>query len=89
MKPLLLVALLLCAACPPTPPVPTPGEATCADVCHHYQVLGCAIAQPTSEGASCVDVCKVVQESNVISWNLQCRAHAETCEAVERCERAP
>lgn len=86
---LALWALLVCAACPaPKPPAPPPGAATCADVCKHFDELGCEAGRPTAHGATCLDVCRNVQESTVVAWDLDCRARAVTCAAADTCEAA-
>jgi hypothetical protein len=97
MRALLIGILFVGLGCPhnptPTPVPPTPGAmdasgpATCADVCQHESVLGCSGAQPTPNGASCVEVCANVQASGIISWDLVCRANAATCEDIDACEK--
>lgn len=86
------------AACPkPYPPPVPPGPdvdastpdtrpATCADVCAHAAALGCRWSRPTPNGATCETVCLNIM-SSVISWDLPCRIQAESCAAVEECER--
>jgi hypothetical protein len=83
----LLLAFLFLTAFPGCPPInPTPGAATCADVCAHAQALGCISAQPTAKGASCVMVCENLQNSGLPKWNLACRAAAASCSAMDECQ---
>lgn len=94
---LALLALVALAglACPrPLPPPVPPGPdqpdaavATCADVCRHAFALDCSWYRPTPGGASCTAVCVNIQTSGVVSWDLSCRVQAETCAAIELCER--
>lgn len=71
---------------PPKPPVPPdPSAVTCADVCERMSKLDCAAAKPTAEGASCLDVCRNVQDSGIVRWDLACMAHAASCDAVDAC----
>jgi hypothetical protein len=84
---LVLILLAGCRAPAPPPPVPPPGAATCADVCRHYQELGCLAGRPTPRGSSCEVVCLNVQASGAIRWNLDCRAGAATCAEADRCEQ--
>lgn len=86
MKRLALLVLLATGCPPPKPPVPPPGAATCADVCHHLAELGCPAAKPTPKGTPCTEVCANIQSSGVITWNLDCRASAPSCDAADRCE---
>lgn len=84
---LLLLAIFVsaCSAVPAPSPKPEP-KATCADVCARGVGLGCAFALPTEGGATCVEVCNNVQSSGIIEWDLECRASAASCEAVDLCE---
>lgn len=82
----LAVALAGCPKPLPPPPPPPSGPATCADVCQRMSQLGCPGAQATAEGATCLDVCRNVQESEIGTWDLDCRARASSCEAADACE---
>lgn len=86
MKRYALVGALLLCACPPKPPTPPPGAATCEDVCRRYAELGCEAGRPTANGVSCVEVCRNVQESTIVAWDLGCRVRALTCDEADRCE---
>jgi hypothetical protein len=79
--------LLLLTACPrPAPPGPPPGRATCYTMCARAAELDCEFAKPTPNGAACVQVCDNTVESGLIRWNLDCRAGALSCDAMEACE---
>jgi hypothetical protein len=70
---------------PPVPePTPTPVETTCEAVCAHGDQLGCDWA---ATQANCSEVCNNVQASGILRWDLDCRIKAETCAAVDECER--
>lgn len=69
---------------PPKPPAPPTGV-TCAEVCEQMTKLSCEAAKPTAEGASCLDVCRNIQDSGVVSWNLNCMVAAQSCSAVDAC----
>lgn len=84
---------------PPTPPynppnpyssdsaVPDPArQYTCADVCKHGFDLNCPWAQPTPNGATCLDVCNNIQTSGVITWNLACKSTQPSCAAIDACK---
>ena len=71
----------------PIPPEPRPSGASCTTMCDNMRELHCEAAKPTAGGASCEDVCENVQSSGIISWNLECRSSANTCEDVDNCER--
>jgi len=85
MYALIIFFLFGCGAVQPTPIVVE--NATCEQVCKHMTALDCPSAQPTPNGASCVEVCENVQSSGMIEWNLDCRAAAATCESADECER--
>lgn len=96
------VLLTHCAGCPPPPPVPPgpdggvetdaaldappAAEATCADVCAHWAELGCVEAEPTPAGATCVETCENLLSSELVDWDLGCRARVQSCAAIDRCE---
>ena len=85
MKRALLLGALLVCACPTPRPKPPSGAATCADVCRRLGELGCEAGKPTAKGATCTVVCENVRDSPVV-WDLDCRARALTCDAVDSCE---
>jgi len=90
MAPILVLIILGCSnGCGPAPtPVPphepVPVEATCKSVCAHGDELGCDWA---ATQANCSEVCNNVQASGILRWDLDCRIKAETCAAVDECER--
>jgi uncharacterized protein len=70
----------------PPPYSPPDGPATCLDVCRNGQHLGCDWANNTSGGATCTDVCANAQSApGIPPWDLDCRARATSCAAVDRC----
>lgn len=95
----ILTAILSLTGCPkpgPTPVTPTtpdaatsdadiPRQLTCADFCQHCSTLGCKCADPSPGGVSCLDLCANVQNSGVISWDLDCRVRAASCPAIDGC----
>jgi hypothetical protein len=81
-----LVFALFLLGCPPPKPVPPETQVTCAEVCQHWEKLGCEEAEPTPNGGTCEDVCLNVQESGIISWDLDCRAEIASCDQVDSCE---
>jgi hypothetical protein len=89
------VALVLMAACSchriPTasPSAVMAPEAGCAAACDHLRALHCPAAVPTPEGATCEDVCVTVQRSGILTWDLECRARAASCDAIDACEATP
>jgi hypothetical protein len=96
MRTFIVAALFITAGCHPMPPPdpvppgppPTPViGASCAEYCAHAADLECPAAQPTPGGASCEAVCLNVQGSGVLLWDLECRAAAPSCEAIDRCDR--
>lgn len=81
MKKLLFLCVLIFVGCPPT--IQT---STCNDVCQNMTKLNCPAAKPTAKGATCVQVCNNLQQSGITKWDLNCRASALTCEAIDLCE---
>lgn len=71
--------LLSCATLPPAPE-----GATCASACERAAQLECSFAKTTKKGAGCVEVCKNAQK--YMTWNLECRTKANTCDSIDRCE---
>ena len=91
-----VLPLVLFYACSPTPspePPKPPGPdawvegATCADACNHMAILGCEEAKPTPKGATCVEVCENVQNSGVMTWNLDCLMGTKSCAQVDVCDQ--
>lgn len=66
---------------------PTPSPAECPHLCDHMLIMNCPGAKTTPKGATCVEICTNVQNSGVISWDMQCRLTAATCAAMDECER--
>jgi hypothetical protein len=89
MKAVLLAAVLAASRCTPPPPTPVPeplpGEFTCRDACAQFRHLGCEEAEPTPEGATCVEFCGVAQEGPA-PLNLGCIVRANSCDQARRCE---
>lgn len=87
----LIVGATTCRSLPPPAPDPAvdppAGEADCGAACARASALGCEAAEPTPEGASCEQVCREVQDSGIVRWDLECRASAQSCEETDRCER--
>lgn len=72
---------------PPTPNPPSPpAEASCGGVCERADTLGCDWAGRTPRGAPCEEMCEGVM-AGLIPWDLECRAAAESCPAMDACER--
>ena len=83
-----------CQGCHPSPapvvnpsgaagaaPAPLPdGPATCLDFCRHGDALSCAWAEPTPDGATCLQVCTNNQKVAIAPWNLDCRVQATVCD---------
>ena len=84
-----------CTHPPPGPePVPSPvptqdttNPPTCAGVCQHWADLGCAEADGTPGGASCVEVCESIMNSGVFEWDLRCKSSVPSCREIDLCER--
>jgi hypothetical protein len=94
---LLVLAFFALSGCAPVAPIgpdpdatssaPEARRGTCAAACANMARLGCEAASPTPEGDSCEDVCKSVQASGIVKFDLGCRATASTCAKVDACER--
>jgi hypothetical protein len=83
---LLFAALMLfMPGCATVPPGPGPA-ADCDGLCAHGVELGCRWAQATPKGASCVEMCLSAQ-TGPLPWNFTCSAKAESCAAVDACNR--
>jgi len=88
--------MMACGAChetPATPPVPADGGAggappvadPCERACGRLADLGCPEAEPTEDGASCVEVCRNVQDSGAVSLDPECVTQLARCEDVDGC----
>lgn len=75
------------SGCPP-PPGPTPSTATCAEICAHWEKLGCEESKPTPAGESCASVCQNIVDTGIFEWDLECRAAVKACDEIDRCEAA-
>ena len=64
---------------------PTGTVVTCEDVCVARRALGCPAGKATPAGARCEEVCHNVQDSGIFVMDLECRAKAKTCEAMDAC----
>lgn len=93
MKATILLALALVACGPDvfTPTGPPPKErpdadsAGCPEACAHLAHLGCDEAKPTPGGATCLDVCVSVQQSEATALDLVCVTAATSCDAANAC----
>lgn len=93
MRALMLLALALVACGPDvfTPTGPPPKErpdadsAGCPEACAQLAQLGCDEAKPTPGGATCLDVCVSVQQSEATALDLACVVGAASCEAANAC----
>lgn len=89
--------VMACGACretPVTPPESADGGAggappvvlePCELACQRLAELGCPEAEPTDDGASCVDVCRNVQDSEAVSLEPECVAKLLRCEDLDGC----
>lgn len=98
---LLALGLTACPPKPPVPPVTPPDvfdkmdaapemavpsdPSTCAAACERLWLLGCKGGRPTPKGATCIEFCRNVQESGIVSWDLRCLSSASSCAAADRC----
>lgn len=99
MKKALFVVLMFvsCVAIAPSPAhhLPDTGFAAaggapdvtspCARACAALARMGCAEAQPTTNGAPCAAVCENAEQSGVVSFNPECVASAESCSIAAHC----
>ena len=89
---LFLLALCSChrAPCVVSTPSASPDPvAACSSACSRMRALDCPSANPTDRGATCEEVCVTVQRGGIVTGNLDCRARAATCAAIDACERCP
>ena len=57
----------------------------CERACKRLEQLGCAEAEPTPGGVSCVTVCENVEDSGVVSLDPECVARVHSCAEIEAC----
>lgn len=65
-------------------PEPAP-TADCGAACANLQSLGCPAGDPTPDGATCEEVCVVVQEEPGPELPLRCIIDADSCDAADDC----
>jgi hypothetical protein len=81
-----VVSLLVAAHCGNKPGPDGEGDpASCADACAHLDELGCPEAEPTPEGATCVEVCENVETSGTVTLNPACVIEITACAQVDEC----
>lgn len=91
MTTVIVAVLTSCTPRPPVPPQPIPPnsdsgtEITCADVCRHLSGMMCPSAEPTKNGATCVEVCENVQSSGTMTFDMKCLITAPSCKAADEC----
>jgi hypothetical protein len=79
-----LIALVVSSCYPILNPVPT-GTASCSSVCENGRSLKCDFAKDSPGGALCEDNCLNIQESGIVSWDLDCMTAAGSCSEIDRC----
>lgn len=57
----------------------------CERACQRLAALGCEEAQPTDDGASCVDVCSNVEGSGAVTLDPECVVQIAQCEDIDAC----
>lgn len=67
-------------------PKPPTGDPSCETACTRARDLGCSWVKDTAEGGTCEAVCKNVQDSGIVKWNLACRTQATSCAEIDLCE---
>lgn len=88
---LLALALVACGPDVFTPSGPPPKDrppadaAGCPEACAHLAQLGCDEAKPIPGGATCLDVCVSVQQSEATALDLACVTRAPSCSAANAC----
>lgn len=70
----------------PVPDLPPFEDPTCEDACRKLQSLECQAGEETEDGSSCEEVCENLQESGIVSWDLQCMTEIENCDQVANCD---
>lgn len=81
----LLLSLLLVGCAPGEPPRPPSDPEVCAPVCAHLRELGSPAGDPTPAGATCEDVCREVQASQLNAIDGACILGATSREEAEAC----
>ena len=57
----------------------------CERACQRLTELGCEEAEPTEGGASCVEVCRNVEDSGAVSLDPDCVAQLAACADIDAC----
>jgi hypothetical protein len=65
-------------------PEPEPRNG-CGEMCARLAELGCDAANPTPEGATCLDVCRNVVEQTTVRLNFDCIVASRTCSEAGDC----
>lgn len=82
-----------CQGCPPPSPVipPDPQQDSGYDVlrpcelaCLHLHVLGCESAEPTPNGATCVEVCEHTESLSYTTMHPDCIPLAANCDEADQ-----
>lgn len=81
MKALILLSSAVLLWCSEPSPAPDPHAPSCVSACANLQKHDCDEAKPTSDGATCVEVCQ-----NAGTLPVACITNAESCDAAESCE---
>lgn len=79
------LALALGAHCGNNPGPNEGDPESCADACARLAELECPEAEPTPEGASCVEVCENVEGSGTVTLNPACVIGITACAQVDAC----
>lgn len=92
LAPFLLILAPSCATLPLPPPEPVhPTDPTlsadCRGACERGWAMSCEWAEPSPHGGACEERCASVQESGLVTWDLECRVRAPSCSAADACER--
>lgn len=85
MRFVVTLALLASLGCGTLKPVPTPQNATCAEACQHGSALKCDWAEPTKNGATCLEFCRATMDDGPIVLPLDCLASAPSCAVAREC----
>ncbi len=86
MRFIVALALLASMGCGHLKPIPTPQNTTCAEACEHGAALKCDWAEPTRNGATCLEFCQATLDGGPITLPLDCLASAASCEAARGCQ---
>lgn len=82
---LLMMAISMCNGCGSVHPIPD--NPSCTTFCANALRLDCDFSRPTDEGQECADWCGDLMAVGYIELDLGCRSVAESCDAIDRCER--